>query len=149
VLIAQAKHGPDARAFVVEVLASVAALLLVVPRFGAFGAACVVATALMANRCFYLAALMCRVNGLSVREYLDAIYARPLAAAIPAVLVAIALRSALLPGHNWIELLGAAAIIATMYFLVAGFVVLDREQRRQIVLRLPFPRNAVRPPARL
>jgi hypothetical protein len=92
---------------------------------------------------------MCRVNGLSVREYLDAIYARPLAAAIPAVLTAAALRLALLPGHNWFELLGAAGIIAATYFLVAVFVVLDGSARRQILLRLPFPRSAVRPPARL
>jgi len=149
VLIGQAKHGPYARAFVVEVVASVAALFLVVPRFGAFGAACVVATALMVNRCLYLALLMCRVNGLSVREYLDAIYARPLAAAVPAVLAAIPLRAALLPGRNWFELLGAAAAIAGMYFVVAVFVVLDREARRQIVLRLPRPRSALRPPASL
>jgi len=92
---------------------------------------------------------MCRVNALSVRDYLDAIYARPLAAAIPSVLAAIALRSALLPGHNWFELLAAAAIIAVSYFLVAGFVVLDGDARRQILLRLPFPRSAVRPPASL
>jgi O-antigen/teichoic acid export membrane protein len=149
VLIGQAKHGPYARAFVVEVVASVAALLLVVPRFGAFGAACVVATALMVNRCVYLAVLMCRVNGLSVREYLDAIYARPLAAGIPALLAAIGLRTTLLPGHNWFELLGAAVIIAASYFLVAMFVVLDGDARRQMLLRLPFPRRAVRPPASL
>ena len=137
VLIGQAKHGPYARAFVVEVVASVVALFLVVPRFGAFGAACAVATALMLNRCAYLAVLMCRVNGLSVRDYLEAIYARPLAAAIPSVAVAALLRFAILPGHSWFELVAAASIVATIYFAVAFFTVLDPESRRQIVARVP------------
>jgi membrane protein EpsK len=149
VLIGQAKHGPYARAFVVEVVASVAALFLVVPRYGAFGASIVVAAALMINRCVYLAVLMCRVNGLSLREYLDAIYVRPLAAALPAVIVTALLRWEVLPGRSWFELVAAAATVALVYFAVAFFTVLDDDARRQIMDRLPFPRSAVRPPASL
>jgi hypothetical protein len=118
-------------------VASVAALFLVVPRFGAFGAACVVATALMANRCAYLAVLMCRVNGLSLWQYLEAIYVRPLAAALPAVAAAAALRFALLPGRNWLELVTAAAVVALVYFGLAFFTVLDPASRRQILSRVP------------
>ena len=137
VLIGQAKHGPYARAFVVEVAASIAALLFVVPRFGAFGAACVVAIALMLNRCVYLAVLMCRVNGLSLRQYLEDIYVRPLAAGIPAAVVTAMLRFQLLPGRTWAELIAAAAIVAVVYFVVAFFTVLDSGSRRQILTRVP------------
>ena len=137
VLIGQAKHGPYARAFVVEVVASVTALFLVVPRFGAFGAACVVATSLTVNRCAYLAVLMCRVNGWSLREYMDAIYVRPLVAAIPAIVVCALLRFAILPGRTWLELTVAAAIVALVYFAVAFFTVLDADSRRQILVRVP------------
>ena len=137
VLIGQAKHGPYARAFVVEVVASTAALFLVVPRYGAFGAACVVATALMLNRCVYLAVLMCRVNGLSIREYVRAIYTRPIAAALPVIAIAALLRTAVLPGRNWFELVAAAAIVAIVYFVIAFFVVLDEPTRRQILVRVP------------
>jgi membrane protein EpsK len=149
VLIGQAKHGAYARAFVVEVVASVATLFLVVPRFGAFGAACVVALVLMLNRCVYLAVLMCRVNGLSIRQYLEAIYARPLASAVPAAAVAMALRTGILPGRNWFELFAAAAAIAGVYFSIAFFTVLDAESRRQVLTRVPRLRRLVRPPASL
>jgi O-antigen/teichoic acid export membrane protein len=149
VLIGQAKHGPYARAFVVEVIASVAALFLVVPRYGAFGASCVVALALMLNRCIYLAVLMCRVNGLSIRAYLDAIYVRPLAAAIPATVVAAVLRMGVLAGRNWLELIVAAAIVAVVYFAVAFFVVLPPGTRAQLAQRIPGVRRPVTPPASL
>jgi O-antigen/teichoic acid export membrane protein len=137
VLIGQAKHGPYAWAFVVEVVASIGALFLVVPRFGAFGAACVVATALMLNRGVYLALLMCRVNSLSLPQYLAAIYARPFAAALPAAAVAGLLRFGLLPGRTWTELIASAAIVAAVYFTTAFFTVLDADSRRQILARVP------------
>jgi O-antigen/teichoic acid export membrane protein len=136
VLIGQGKHGHYARAFVVEVICSIAALFVVVPRYGAFGAACVVAVSLMLNRCVYLAVLMCRVNGLSVREYLDAIYTRPLLCAVPCFALALTLR-VMLPGRNWFELIAAAALIAGVYFGIAFFAVLDQPTRRQILVRLP------------
>jgi O-antigen/teichoic acid export membrane protein len=136
VLIGQGKHGHYARAFVVEVVCSIAALFLVVPRYGAFGAACVVAVSLMLNRCVYLAVIMCRVNGLSIRDYFDAIYTRPLLCAVPCVALAMALRI-LLPGRNWFELITAASLVAGIYFVVAFFVVLDPGSRQQLLRRLP------------
>jgi O-antigen/teichoic acid export membrane protein len=136
VLIGQAKHGPYARAFVVEVVASTVALFLVVPRYGAFGAACVVSAALMLNRCVYLAMLMCRVNGVSMRAYLGAIYTRPIAAAVPVVALAWLVRLAV-PGRTWFELTAAATIVAVAYFGIAFFAVLDEATRRQILVRVP------------
>lgn len=136
VLIGQGKHGHYARAFVVEVVASIGALFLVVPRYGAFGAACVVAISLMLNRCVYLAILMCRVNGLSIREYMDAIYTRPLLSAVPCVALAMALRL-VMPGRNWFELAASASLVALVYFAVAFFVVLDPVSRQQLLVRIP------------
>ena len=137
VLIGQAKHGAYAKSFVVEVVASTAALFFVVPRYGPYGAACVVATALMLNRGVYLALLICRVNKLSLPRYISAIYARPLAAAVPVALLTALLRSLLLPGRNWYEVIGAAALVAAAYFAIAFFVVLDGPTRRQILIRVP------------
>jgi O-antigen/teichoic acid export membrane protein len=136
VLIGQGKHGGYARAFVVEVVCSIAALFLVVPRYGAFGAACVVAVSLMLTRCVYLAVLMCRVNGLSIREYMDAIYTRPLICALPCVALAMTLR-VVLPGRNWFELIASASLVALVYFVLAFFVVLDPVSRRQLLVRVP------------
>jgi O-antigen/teichoic acid export membrane protein len=136
VLIGQGKHGAYARSFVVEVVCSIVGLFVFIPRYGAFGAACVVAVALMVNRCIYLAILMCRVNGLSIREYLDAIYTRPLLSAVPCVVLAMTLR-VVLPGRTWFELIAAASLIAVLYFAVAFFVVLDPESRQQLLRRIP------------
>jgi O-antigen/teichoic acid export membrane protein len=136
VLIGQGKHGAYARSFVVEVVSSIVGLFVFIPRYGAFGAACVVAVALMVNRCIYLALLMCRVNGLSIREYLDAIYTRPLLSAVPCVVLAMTLR-VVLPGRTWFELIAAASLIAVLYFAVAFFVVLDPESRQQLLRRIP------------
>jgi hypothetical protein len=109
----------------------------VVPRYGALGAAVVVAVALTAVRGIYLAVIMCRLNALSIRAYVDAIYTRALLAALPAVGLAAALRATLLPGGNWFELLTAAGLIALVYFVVAFFVVIEPGLRAQILARIP------------
>lgn len=137
VLIGQGRHGYYAIGIVAEVICTIAALFLAVPRWGAFGAAAVVAAALTAVRGLYLAVVMCRVNALSIRAYFDAIYTRALVSAVPAVALALVLRASILPGQNWFELLTAAALVAIVYFAVAFFAVIDGELRGQILVRLP------------
>jgi len=109
----------------------------VVPQYGALGAAWVVSVALTLVRGVYLAVVMCRVNALPLRTYLDAVYTRPLVAAAPAVALAMVLRAAVLPGHNWFELIAAASLIALVYFAIAFFVVLDAPTRSRILARVP------------
>jgi O-antigen/teichoic acid export membrane protein len=140
VLIGQAKHGPYAWAIVAEVVCQVAGLFLVAPRYGAFGAACVVAVCLTSSRGIFLAIAMCRVNDFSLYEYLDAIYTRPLLAGVPVIGLAAALRLVFLPGRNWFELIAAATLIAGVYFAIAFFTVLDSTSRSQIVARVPGSR---------
>lgn len=137
VLMGQARHRVYAWSIVVEVICMVAGLFLVAPRYGAYGVACVVSASITAVRGVFLAVLMCRVNGFRLSAYLDAIYTRPFVAAVPAALLAVALRTTLLPGRTWLELTGAAAAIALSYFSIAFFTVLDAGSRAQIVGRLP------------
>jgi O-antigen/teichoic acid export membrane protein len=137
VLIGQGRHGLYAVGIVVEVICTIAALFLVVPSYGAFGAACVVAAALTLTRGAYLAIVMCRVNQLSMRSYLDAIYTRALLSGVPALALGAVLRYGVLPGQNWFELLAAAAAIAMTYFAIAFVVVIDPALRAQIVARVP------------
>jgi len=42
-----------------------------------------------------------------------------------------------LPGHNWFELIAAAAIVAGSYAAIAFFVVLDRDLRGHLLDRVP------------
>jgi O-antigen/teichoic acid export membrane protein len=137
VLVGQGRHALYAYGIVVEVISSIAAMFFVVPRYGAFGAACVVAVSLMVSRCLYLAAIMCRINGFSVYEYIDAIYTRALLCALPVIVVAALLRFTVLPGRNWFELIAAGAIIAGLYFSLAFVAVLDTASRKLILLRVP------------
>jgi len=143
VLIGQAKHRSYAWSMVVEVIVMVAALLLVAPRYGAFGVACVVSASLTAVRGVFLAVIMCRLNEFSIVEYLHAIYGRPLIAAVPALVLGGALRLGVAPGRNWTELLAAAAVMGAVYFAAAFFVVLDGDSRRHVLARLAPLRAAV------
>ena len=105
VLIGQGKHGPYAYGIVVEVILSTACLFAIVPRYGALGAAWVVSMAIVSGRGVYLAILMCRLNGFPLREYITAIYARPLLTGLPVLMTAIGLRSFVWPGRSWLELI--------------------------------------------
>lgn len=142
VLIGQARHGVYALGIVLEVICSIAALFLVVPRYGALGAAWVVGVSLTLIRGIYLAVVMCRVNRLSIPAYLDAIYTRALACAVPAAALAVALRGTVLPGRNWFELIAAAALIAVLYFLLAFVAVIEPGLRNQLLARLPGSKEA-------
>jgi len=137
VLLGQAKHRTYAWSIVVETAVMIAALFLAAPRYGAYGVACVVSASITAVRGAFLAVLMCRVNGFSIAEYLNAIYSRPLATAVPVALLAVVLRVTLLPGRNWFELGAAAALVAATYFALAFVTVLDPEVRAQVLERVP------------
>jgi O-antigen/teichoic acid export membrane protein len=137
VLMGQARHRIYAWSIVVEVIMMAVGFFLVAPRYGAYGVACVVSACMTAVRGAFLAVLMCRVNEFRLASYLDAIYTRPFAAAVPVALLAVALRLTILPGRTWLELTGAAAAIAIAYFGIAFFTVLDTATRNQILGRIP------------
>jgi O-antigen/teichoic acid export membrane protein len=137
VLLGQARHRVYAWSIVVEAIFMVAALFLVAPRYGAYGVAWVISVSITAVRGAFLAFLMCRINGFPLIDYLDGIYTRPFAAAVPVAVLAVALRLTILPGHNWLELVGAAAAIAATYFLIAFMTVLDAASRTAVLGRIP------------
>ena len=137
VLIGQAKHGAYSIGVVAEVVATTTCLFLVVPTWGAVGAAWVISIGLTVGRGVYVAFLMCRLNGFSLRRYVVSIYARALAAAVPVFLVALGLRHFILPGRNWPELIAAGGIIAALYFTLAFFYVIDPGVRQRLVRLMP------------
>lgn len=141
VLQGQAKHRTYAWSMVAEVVVMIVVSLIVAPRYGAYGVAWVVSASLTTVRGAFLAVLMCRANGFSIAEYLHAIYARPLAAAVPVVLLAGALRLTVLPGRNWFELLASAGIVAGSYLAIAFFTVIDADVRGHLLARLPGSRR--------
>lgn len=141
VLIGQAKHAPFAWGIVAEVVLTVGALFVVVPLYGVIGAAWVVTIAILLIRGVYLAILICRVNGFSIADYLASIYARPLVSAVPVAVAAAALHR-LLPGGSWLELIAAGGVIATIYYGIAFFSVLESGHRSALLARLGRPARA-------
>jgi O-antigen/teichoic acid export membrane protein len=135
VLLGQARHAGFARIMVAEVLITIAGLFLVVPRFGVLGAAWVVTVSILLTRGVAVAALISRVNGFSLVSYLRGIYERPTLVAMPAAVIAAVLHR-VLPGTTWLELFAAAGAIASAYYGLAFFLVLEREHRTPLLARL-------------
>jgi len=129
----------------VEALVSFGALIYVIPRYGILGAAWVVAISMILNRGLFLPWLVSRELGFSFGYYLFAIYARPALSAIPVAVLAVWLRTALLPGNTWLQLIAVSAIIAAVYFGLAILFCLPHDHRvllrgwieNRIAARLP------------
>jgi O-antigen/teichoic acid export membrane protein len=134
VLLGQAKHRPFAWGTVAEVVLTVSALFIVVPRFGLVGAAWVVTTSILLIRGIYLAVLICRVNGFSLGTYITAIYGRPLLIGLPVALSALWLKR-VLPGGTWLELIVAGATITLVAYGLSFFFVIDPAHRAGLLAR--------------
>ena len=130
ILIGQARHATYSLAVVAEVLTSIAILLVFGREYGAEAAAWAVSMTFVLNRGLVLAVLICRQNRFSLGRYLQAIYAAPLAVGVPVIAVAYAIKSFVLPGHGWLELIGAGGLLTGLYFGLAWFFVLSPDQRR-------------------
>src|SRR5690606_33201599 len=120
VLLGQAKHRPFAWGLVAEVVLTVTALFIAVPRYGLAGAAWVITFAILLIRGVYLAALICRVNGFSLATYIGAIYGRPLLIALPVIATAMWLKR-VLPGGTWPELIAAGIALAITAYGLSFF----------------------------
>jgi len=144
VLMGQAKLRTYAWSLVAEVVLMIVVSLIVAPRYGAYGVAWVVAVSFTSIRGAFLAVLLCRANGFSIVDYLRAIYARPLAAAVPVVLMAAALRLTVLPGRNWFELLTSAGLVAGSYLALAFFTVIEPDVRARLLARVPWSSRTLR-----
>lgn len=138
VLLGQAKHAPFAWGIVAEVVVTVVALFVVVPRYGVLGAAWVVTIAILTLRGVYLSALICRVNQFSLPAYLWAIYGRPSMIAVPLALLAPALQR-VLPGRTWPELITAGAVLAATGYTLGFFFVIEPDHRARVLARFGLP----------
>ena len=132
VLLGQGRHAAFAYGTVVEAVATIVLLLLVVPAFGVVGAAWVIAGTVVSVRGLYLAIVLCRVNGFSLRRYLAAIYMPGLLSALPIVLLAALLRRYVWSGDTWLELLLAGGVVVATYGALAFFSVLGDAHRQRI-----------------
>jgi hypothetical protein len=110
-------------------------LALVVPRFGVIGAACVISTLMILNRCLFTAFLISRELKVGYGWFLASVY-QPLIAAVPVGLLAYALHVTVLPGKNWPQLILAGLIIFVCYAPLAFFFSIQPEHRQMFLAKI-------------
>ena len=128
ILYGLGKHHGYAYSLMVEAALCFGGLWWAIPRYGILGAAWVTSTLLVLNRGVVLSVLICRAIHFNVGSYLKGVYASPLLAAIPALLLWPSIRR-WIPGANWPELIGGGALLAAIYYAVAYFACLEPQHR--------------------
>ena len=111
VLYGVAGHQGFAKGFAAEALIGVLAMLAVAPRFGAVGVAWVAGILGSLNRGLLTSWLVCQRLNVSWRQFVAAIYGRPLAVGAVVFGLAWIIRIETGDGRSWMLLLAIAALI--------------------------------------
>lgn len=138
------RYQEYARGLFVEAVLGIATLVFVIPRYGLLGAACVVASFMMANRAIYASWLASRVVSISFWRYVNSIYTRPLLTAIPGMAIMIAIQRSIVPGNTWLQIAEAAAISGLVYYPIAYFTC-TAPHHRELVWKLIQRKTAPHP----
>jgi O-antigen/teichoic acid export membrane protein len=128
-LLGLGKHQRYAKGLFAEAVIAVAALWLVIPRWGIIGAAWTCSILMILNRGVFAPWLVCKTLSLGFSQYMGTIYIRPLVVAAPAIALAYLARATILPGVNWFQIFAAGAVLAALYYGIAYLICLDRDHR--------------------
>ncbi len=132
-LFSLARHDTYARALMVEMVLHLAALFVLLPRFGLIGAAWASAVPLILVRGIYVAWPLCRALDSNPLVYLVSVFAAPLATAVPVAAAVYFVKLHWLPGATWPQLVLAAALSVILYSPIALFTCVDREHRHRLL----------------
>jgi O-antigen/teichoic acid export membrane protein len=135
-LFGLARHSSYARGMIAEAALGIAALAMVIPRYGIVGAAWVVAGFMTVNRGLLSPWLVCREINVGFLEFTQAVYMRPTLTALPVFGLCWWLRSAGLPGETWWQLIAVGVIAAVTYYPLAFFTSVPVEQRAILTGRI-------------
>ena len=123
------KHQRYARSLLVEAVAALCLLAVAIPRWGIVGAAWVSASLMILNRGLVVSRLVSKTIDMPFAQYVWSVYGPPALAMLPGLALSFWLRSTVLPGNNWMQILAVAAVAGPVYYLLAFFVALEREHR--------------------
>lgn len=129
ILYGLAKHATYSKALIAEGVLALAAMAFVLPGYGILGAACVSAVFAIINRAILTPFLLCRLMDFSLARYLKEIYFTPLLVSAPVLVYAMWLKSHLVSGRNWFELIAVVALISIPYYVASYFLVVDADHR--------------------
>jgi hypothetical protein len=129
ILYGLARHDNYSKALIAEGALALGGMIIVLPKYGIFGAACIAAGFAILNRGLVTPYLLCRVMDFSLARYLRDIYSTPLLTAIPVFIFALWIKAHFVPGRTWFQLIGSIALIAAPYYLASYFTVAERDHR--------------------
>lgn len=133
ILFGLAKQQEYAYAVLGEAIASVAALIVVIPRYGIFGAAVAGAALMVLVRGLFAPWILCRHLRFPFLVYMSSILARPLATALPVWVLLRGLKQWGITGRNWGELVVAGVCTGSAYLGAAYFTCMEAEHRNLVL----------------
>lgn len=136
ILFGMARHREYSRGLAVETVANLIGMLIVIPRYGIFGAAILSTALMLLIRGLYTPWLVCRSLDFSLLRYLRSILLGPLLAALPVVALAVLHKRNAAMIHTWPGLIEVGAVIALLYFAIALFTVAEPTHRHLLLDRV-------------
>ena len=138
VLLGTGRHRLVAFAALTEALVNLALSIVLVRRFGMIGVAIGTFVPVAITNLFVLMPAACRQVGIGILEFARSALAPPLAGAIPASLLAVALRVAL-PPASFAAVVAEGALVGAAFMVCAcsfGLGTVDRNRYLEVVRRL-------------
>jgi len=129
ILYGMAKHGPFAISLLAESGLSLIGMVLALPHYGIFGAACVCSGLALINRGFITPFLVCRALPYNYFRYMGSIYVRPLLCVVPVIGLAILFRWSWLPGETILQLIVAGVLLTATSLLLSLVFCVEPEHR--------------------
>jgi O-antigen/teichoic acid export membrane protein len=128
-LMGMARYQAYSRGLLAEAVGCVLGLIVVIPRYGIVGAAWVMGTLMILNRGLFLPWLVSRVMHFGYGWFMNSVYTPAFLTAVPVYALALWLRSTILPGTRWLELIAIGVLISIFYYSLALVFCLPAEHR--------------------
>ncbi len=145
ILFGMGRHKTYARCLFGEAILTVAGMMIVLPRYGLWGAAWLVALLMVLNRAVLVCLLAARELDINPIEYAARIYSMPSALGAGAFLFLLALKRTWLPGRNWGQSILAGFLMAIPYTALVYRFCLTDYHREMVRSKLRALRNRHRP----
>jgi O-antigen/teichoic acid export membrane protein len=136
ILFGLGRHQTYSKTLLAEAILTIIGMILVLPRFGLFGAAWLTNGLMALNRGVVACLLICRELGVSVWRYAFRIYAAPCMIGALSFALLLFVKRHGLPGRNWHEIAEAAALMMVPYALATYFFCLPAGHKAMVTRRI-------------
>ena len=132
ILFGMGRHKGYARCLFVEAILTVVGMMILLPRYGLWGAAWLATVLMFVNRAVIVCLLASRELAINPLVYAARIYTAPTVLGAAAVVFLTALKRAWLPGQNWRQTILAGLLMGIPYTALAYRFCLAGHHRQMI-----------------